>query len=175
MPINRSSLITKVGLSSLTPSLGICASPSISSDLCPASSRLYNQSTIQSLCLSNLSLENLASAVSAAGSNPPVPCIDAVRTVHPRGHSDPETAEPYPCAYCLQGKFIGIPVDARYLTLCSRSRPQHRNSMHLAGGRNRGADKARYCVRPNSGRIEPGKDVEVQGPNHPRIRFETTT
>ena len=25
------------------------------------------------------------------------------------------------------------------------------------------ADRIRYCVRPNSGRIEPGDHVEVQG------------
>ena len=31
---------------------------------------------------------------------------------------------------------------------------------HLRAGL---AKKTRYCVRPNSGRIEVGKDVEVQG------------
>jgi hypothetical protein len=25
---------------------------------------------------------------------------------------------------------------------------------------------SRYCVRPNSGRVEPGKEVEVTGTNH---------
>lgn len=66
--------------------------------------------------------------------------------------------------------FFALVYDGQ-LTYC-RSKPRHLSSMTPiidiqltppADGK-----CYRYCVRPNSGRIEPGKDVEVQSMEFPQ-------
>lgn len=93
-----------------------------------------------------------------------------LRALHCRGRPDPQASEHEQAARCVQGMAmslhsLGMDVIANDI----RSKPPHPSSTipedtprHMRKEMD-AHNTYRYCVRPNSGRIEPGHEVEVSG------------
>lgn len=110
---------------------------------------------------------------------------DSSRPLHKGGVASPQDQEPEPYSSCIQGIVSHQALQGTLLThLTYRSRLRHQNSMRSMRPPTRNFGNViltnvyRYCVRPNSGRIEPGKEVEVSGlfsSAHPNVRCPLTS
>lgn len=92
------------------------------------------------------------------------------RALHRRGRPDPEAPQHEQAARCIQGMPISLSsLGLGMMANGTRSKPPRPSSTipedtpkHMREEAE-AHNSSRYCVRPNSGRIEPGHEVEVSG------------
>lgn len=92
------------------------------------------------------------------------------RALHCRGRPDPQAPEHEQAARCIQGMAMSLnSLGMDLIANDTRLKPPHPSSTipedtprHMKEELE-AHNTSRYCVRPNSGRIEPGHEVEVSG------------